>query len=119
MKWIDGDPQHHGDKLRVALGPDGQFFAWSNRGYRWHSASAQFHDEIQNMMAGDDEVMRWRPGYKPSGAAFGVEGSFLIFCEGGEHIALSENFYRCYPALNTKIRERFKAARTTTGVVRS
>ena len=115
--WIDGDDGHHGDKYRIALGPSGQFFAMSNRGYRWHGVPEQFHDEMQTMMAGDDEGPGgWRAGWKPSGAAFGVHNSFLVFCEGGEHVILSRNLGQHYPDLVKRLQQRFAAPRTTAGV---
>ena len=112
--WIDGDAKHEADAYRIALGPAGQFFARSNRGYRWHGVPDQFHEKLQAMMAGgDDDGGGWRAGWTPDGAAFGVHGTFAIFCQGGKSIALSRDFAKHYPDLVAKLAERMKAPEST------
>ena len=69
------------------------------------------------MMAGDDDGPGWRKGWKPSGAAFGLSDCFMIFCEGGEHVALSKNLGQNYPGLVERLKNRFRASRSTAGVV--
>ena len=49
--WLNGH-DHDGELLRISLGPKGQFFASSNRGYRWHGVKDEFQEDVQSMMTG-------------------------------------------------------------------
>ncbi|MCJ1404026.1 Keratin, type II cytoskeletal 3 [Xylographa trunciseda] len=104
--WIDAKGKaHKGERYQIALGPQGQFFAFSNCGYRWHGVTDEFHEEIQEMM---DSGGGWKPDWKPSGAMFGIHNSYLITCEGGKHISMSKDFRFHYPDLYKEVVDHFK-----------
>ena len=110
-KWIETSAPHASsqrDEYNVSLGPKGQFFALSNLGHRWHGVPNEFHGHIQNMLAGGG---RWKEGWEPSGALFGVNNSYLITCKGGRHLAFSKNLSEQYPGLHKRVRERFERVR--------
>ena len=54
---------------------------------------------------------RWKEGWEPSGALFGVNNSYLITCKGGRHLAFSKNLSEQYPCLHKRVRERFERVR--------
>lgn len=113
--WIDGRyaKPHSGDQYRISLGPNGQFFASSDCGYRWHGVSDDFQGDIQGLMAGGG---CWRPEWKPSGVLFGVQGTYLITCEGGKHIIMSENFQDHYKDLYHELSDHFTGKPDACGV---
>ena len=60
---------------------------------------------------------RWKEGWEPSGALFGVNNSYLITCKGGRHLAFSKNLSEQYPGLHKRVRERFERVRAGDRVV--
>ena len=110
--WIDGK-SHDGEQYQIALGPQGQFFALSNCGYRWHGVTDEFHEQIQETLDGGGGG---KPDWKPDSVMFGIHNSYLITCEGGKHVSMSTNFRTQYQDLYKELFDHFKGKATACGV---
>lgn len=81
--WLFVTHQHENWKpkpkeTKVALGPNGSFWAFSNTGYRWSALPETLEDKLQEKLV---------PGgwfKKPIYAALGVEGSWVLVYESGK-----------------------------------
>ena len=95
--WIDNNGPHAAEQCHISLGPNGQFFARSNQGYRWDGVPSQFSRDIQMMRT--PETGQFKIDCTPDGALFGINNTYLITCSGGKHFARSSNLEEHYPGL--------------------
>lgn len=95
------------------MGPKGQFFAYSNQGYRWHGFGNDFQEGMQEMMAGEGG---WKPEWEPDRVLFGVGDSWLLTCKGGKQIKFNKSFRDRYAGLYTELIKHFNDRSTACGV---
>ena len=107
--WLDGQA-HSPEQIHVSLGPNPRtFFAVSDRGFRWGGVNDDFHGHLQGWLTGSGQAGAWRDGYEPDAALFGVNGSYLITCKGGRHLAWNHKLAEKtgYPGLTERLMDRF------------
>ena len=95
-KWLQRGKIRPGDCYHVALGSDGQFFAYSDHGCIWDKVPSQFAKHIKESLAGNGQ---WKHGFEPESVLFGMKSSYLITCKSGEEYLCSKNLVEHYPKL--------------------